>query len=108
MEDEKQAMEDEKQGRSAKELAAAHKKQGNSKYQAGDYYAALDCYTAAIQADPSNSSYYGNRAAAKLMVNQSRRAVDDCRKAIELDNTNVKTHNPIHGTDGKLVKAGGR
>lgn len=72
--------------------AAARKAAGNEKYKAKDYYGALDCYSEAIKLDPANAMYYGNRAAAELMVNQSSRAVTDCKKGIELDSTNIKTH----------------
>jgi len=42
------------------------KDQGNVAFKAGDYMAAMQAYSAAIQADPRNPVYYSNRAMAAL------------------------------------------
>eukprot|EP00501_MAST-03F_sp_TOSAG23-6_P001271 GSMAST32.ASY1.ANO1.1319.1 assembled CDS len=75
---------------SPEETAADLKKQGNEKYSAGDYYAAIDLYTAAIKLQPQNPAYYGNRAAARLQCNQVRKSLADSLKSVEIDKTFVK------------------
>jgi DnaJ family protein C protein 7 len=69
---------------------AQYKEQGNAKYKAGKYEEAADAYGKAIEAEPNEATYYGNRAAALLMLKKYDEAHDDCKKAIELDPSFVK------------------
>jgi hypothetical protein len=45
----------------------------------------MEQYTAALELVPTNASYFGNRAAAYLMLRQYRQAADDCGRATEID-----------------------
>ncbi len=67
-----------------KARAEAFKAEGNEKYKAGQYNAAIDAYGKAIAVDPANSAFYANRAAAAMMCGRFQDAVQDCDKAIEL------------------------
>lgn len=42
--------------------------------------------------NPNEASYYGNRAAAKMMLNRYQSALEDARHSIVLDDTFVKGH----------------
>ena len=44
----------------------AAKDAGNAAFKAGDFLAAMESYSAAMQADPRNPVYYSNRAMAAL------------------------------------------
>ena len=68
-----------------KEEAEALKVEGNNKLKAKDYNAALDLYTKAIELDGDNAVFYSNRAAANLLLRRFTEAVDDCKRAINLD-----------------------
>ena len=67
---------------SREERAAAFKEQGNAKYKVGDYAAALRCYSQAIGVDNTNGAYYGNRAAAWMMLGKYDKVVDDCAEGL--------------------------
>ena len=62
--------------------AAAFKEQGNAKYKVGDYAAALRCYSQAIGVDNTNGAYYGNRAAAWMMLGKYDKVVEDCAEGL--------------------------
>jgi len=76
--------------KSDQEVALAKKEEGNAKYSAKDYEWAIDLYGQAIQLDPTQASYRGNRAAAYLMIGKHAEALDDCTKAIEFDSNFIK------------------
>ena len=69
---------------------AQFKELGNAKYKVGKYQEAADAYGKAIEAEPKEATYYGNRAAALLMLKKYDEALEDCRLAIELDPSFVK------------------
>jgi hypothetical protein len=48
----------------------AAKDEGNRVFKGGDYWAAFQAYSLAIQHDPENPVYYSNRAMAALKVTQ--------------------------------------
>eukprot|EP00512_Aurantiochytrium_limacinum_P013714 CAMPEP_0171584562 /NCGR_PEP_ID=MMETSP0961-20121227/11473_1 /TAXON_ID=87120 /ORGANISM="Aurantiochytrium limacinum, Strain ATCCMYA-1381" /LENGTH=790 /DNA_ID=CAMNT_0012141985 /DNA_START=197 /DNA_END=2565 /DNA_ORIENTATION=- len=68
-----------------KSQARDFKDRGNEHYAEKDYELAEKMYTKAIELDPGNSVYYGNRAASKLMQSRYVDAIEDCNKSIELD-----------------------
>ena len=74
----------------AQENAEALKNQGNAKFTAHAYREAIQLYSKAISAAPGVASYYGNRAAAWLMVGAAKECATDCRRAIQLDSGYVK------------------
>jgi len=72
------------------EDAEAFKAEGNRFYKAGSYGRAIDEYTKAIEADPSQPTYLSNRAAAYMAANRFVEALDDCKTADEKDPDNAK------------------
>uniref|UniRef100_A0A4W4GLM0 DnaJ homolog subfamily C member 7 n=1 Tax=Electrophorus electricus TaxID=8005 RepID=A0A4W4GLM0_ELEEL len=72
--------------------AEIFKEKGNACYVKKDYSEALSYYTKAIDACPSNSSYYGNRAATLMMLGRFREALEDSQQAVRLDTLFMKGH----------------
>ena len=62
-----------------------YKDQGNSKYKAKDYAAAILCYSTAIAKEPSVATYRLKRAVTYIKMQQYAEAVEDCDAAIALD-----------------------
>ena len=58
--------------------AEAFKERGNACYRNEQYQDAVRMYSQAIAAFPSNGVYYGNRAAAWMMLKEFKRAIADC------------------------------
>lgn len=65
---------------SAEEL----KTQGNLLFSSGNFEEAVDVFTLAISADPSNAVLYSNRSAAYASLKQWSEAVEDAKKTTEL------------------------
>ncbi|GBG25077.1 DnaJ-like subfamily C member 7 [Hondaea fermentalgiana] len=61
------------------------KNRGNEHYAEKDYELAVAMYSQAIELEPQNAVFYGNRAAAQLMQARYKDAIADCDRAIELD-----------------------
>ena len=83
--------------------AEALKEQGNAKFSAKAFKEAIQLYSKAISvaeqsvanagADRTHiASYYSNRAAAWLHVGAHKECVEDCRKALVMDELHVKAH----------------
>jgi len=83
-----------------KARAEAFKAEGNGHHKAGQYGSAIDAYSKAIAADPSNPAYYSNRGAARMMINRFEDAISDCDKAIELKPDFVKAY--MRGATARL------
>ncbi|KAF3928851.1 hypothetical protein ABW20_dc0101690 [Dactylellina cionopaga] len=64
--------------------AEACKDLGNEYFKQKNYAAAITEYTKAISADPRNSTYFNNRAAAFMSNGDYQMALDDCREADRL------------------------
>lgn len=64
--------------------AAELKDKGNKFLQAGDFTKAIECYTEAIQLDPSNHVLYSNRSAANAKDQKYEQALSDAEKCVEL------------------------
>ena len=54
-------------------------------YKQARYREAGDAYSAAVRLCSSNAQYYGNRAAAAMMLKQYKQAAADSKTAIQLD-----------------------
>ncbi|DAZ92496.1 TPA: hypothetical protein N0F65_012726 [Lagenidium giganteum] len=80
--------EEEIKAREARKLAAAAKERGNALYKQKKFEEAVACYNEAIEHDPSNMSYYSNRAAVHLEQGQYDECIEDCKKAIEVGREN--------------------
>jgi tetratricopeptide (TPR) repeat protein len=61
------------------------KLEGNTALKNGDYDLALAKYTEAIATDPTEPTFYCNRAAAHSKKENHAAAIPDCEKAISLD-----------------------
>lgn len=78
--------------RSNQAAALAKKKEGNALYSQKKYDGAILLYGKAIELDPSEPAYLGNRAAAYLMVRKYDEALADCYKAIEKNPSFIKAY----------------
>jgi DnaJ family protein C protein 7 len=72
------------------ELAIKHKNEGNANYSKGSYREAIEFYTKAIETCPNVAAYYGNRAAAYMMLHKYKNVIDDSKMAISIDENFVK------------------
>jgi DnaJ family protein C protein 7 len=73
-------------------LAEKLKNEGNTHYASKRYGEAIDLYTRAIELAPKNATYYGNRAAAYLVLSKHREALADSKMATSLDESYVKVN----------------
>lgn len=72
--------------------AEKHKEEGNKFFKNKQYDDAIFAYTEAIQTDPDNKIYYSNRAAAYAMLGMKDNGIDDCLRAIQIDDGYVKAY----------------
>ena len=49
------------------------------------YSEAVESYTKSVSLDSTNAVYYSNRAAAYSKLDNHKRALEDCDKAIRID-----------------------
>ncbi|KAK3586105.1 hypothetical protein CHS0354_033225 [Potamilus streckersoni] len=68
------------------------KDQGNKFFAARKYDDAVSCYTKAIVKNGSTATYFTNRALCYLRLKQWELAIQDCRRALELNRSLVKGH----------------
>jgi len=68
------------------------KERGNEVFKKGDYPAAVKEYTDAINRDPTNATYYSNRAAAYTKLTEFALALKDCDECIKLHPNFIKGH----------------
>ncbi|KAK3593529.1 hypothetical protein CHS0354_037055 [Potamilus streckersoni] len=72
------------------------KEEGNEAFRVGKYEEALSLYTEALEIDPSNkftnSKLFCNRATVCSKINKLQQAIEDCTKAVELDDTYLKAY----------------
>lgn len=73
-------------------LPIYRKDEGNELYKKRDYRAAIDAYSLAIAMSPDEASFYGNRAAAHMMILAYEAAIDDCNKALALSPNMIKAY----------------
>ena len=66
--------------------ADALKEQGNKAFKSGDFAAAEEFYTQAVQKFSRNPLLFTNRANARLKLQRWEGAVNDCLKSIEISN----------------------
>jgi DnaJ family protein C protein 7 len=72
--------------------AAELKQEGNEAYKKRLWGRSIDLYSQAIDLDPTNAPYYGNRCAARINLGRYKLALDDATKAVELKPTFVKAY----------------
>jgi len=73
-----------------KKAADEFKKQGNDAMKGKEYKEAIEKYGEAIKKDPTNEMYYCNRAAAYTNIDKFHEALDDCKKAISINENYAK------------------
>ncbi|OQR98629.1 DnaJ subfamily C protein [Achlya hypogyna] len=66
------------------------KTKGNELYKTGDYRGAIEMYSKAIELAPTTAAYYGNRAAAYLMIAKHAEAIADSSRAIAMEPTFIR------------------
>ena len=66
------------------------KQLGNELYKSGNYKSAVAAYSEAIRHEPNVHTFYGNRAAANMMLEKFGDAEVDCVKACELSKDYIK------------------
>ena len=88
--------------------AERFKQEGNAAYKAGDYKQAKALYSQAIFHCPGCATYYGNRSAASLMLEEYGPALDDCTRSTQLDEnfTKVSQRSDLCCEVGVLLIAG--
>ncbi|XP_071809983.1 RNA polymerase II-associated protein 3-like [Asterias amurensis] len=72
--------------------ASMEKDKGNALFKKGNYDDAVICYTAGMEADPTNAILPANRAMARLKQKRYEDAEKDCDKSISIDCTYVKAY----------------
>ena len=75
--------EEERAAREAKAAAAREKEAGNEAYKRKEFPTALAHYAAGLELDPSDISFYTNRAAVHLETGALAEAVAECDEAVE-------------------------
>ncbi|XP_032361112.1 RNA polymerase II-associated protein 3 isoform X1 [Etheostoma spectabile] len=84
--------------------AALQKDRGNSYFKEGKYEAAVECYSAGMEADGMNVLLPANRAMAFIKLEKYKEAEEDCTKAIFLDSTYSKAFHRRATTRAALGK----
>jgi tetratricopeptide (TPR) repeat protein len=74
-----------------KEAAEAKKQEGNKKFKAGSYRAAIALYTEAFELR-KDKAYLTNRASALMRLNKFADAAADCEAAVALDSKYSKAY----------------
>ena len=75
--------EEERQKLAKKKEAEALKNQGNDHYKQKDFENALQLYQQAIDTDPTDITYYTNKAACYFEQKDYDKCIEECDKAIE-------------------------
>lgn len=86
--------------------AEAHKAEGNEYYKAGKYALAIQAYSKAVQMEPSNPTFLGNRAAAYMLIGEFQKALSDSTVANSLAPDVPKTIARIQQANAQLSVLG--
>jgi tetratricopeptide (TPR) repeat protein len=65
--------------------AIQFKNEGNEYFKKKEYQKAVESYTKAINLNPMDPSYYGNRAASYLGMKKYNKCIDDCNETLNID-----------------------
>ncbi|XP_016931315.3 E3 ubiquitin-protein ligase CHIP-like [Drosophila suzukii] len=68
------------------------KEQGNGLFAARKYDDAINCYSKAIIKNPTNATYFTNRALCNLKLKRWELCCQDCRRALDIDGNLLKGH----------------
>jgi len=72
--------------------ALEYKDNGNKLFQQQRFTEAVEAYGKAIARNSSDPSFFTNRALCYMNLKKWSQAADDCRRALELDKSNVKAN----------------
>ena len=75
-----------------KQKAEHFKKWGNHHYEKKSYNEAIECYTKAIECNPTVAAYFANRAQCQLFEQRYGACEADCSLAIQLDKNFLKAY----------------
>ncbi|KAK7740528.1 hypothetical protein SLS53_005371 [Cytospora paraplurivora] len=70
--------------------AEIFKNLGNKFFKEKDYRRAIEEYSKAVERQPASATYLGNRAAAYMADGRYESALEDCKRAVDLDSNNPK------------------
>jgi len=70
-----------------KKAAVEFKNAGNTAFQQGKFKEAIDLYTKAMKADPADATFYSNRCAAYVSLENYQKALEDAEQCIKLNPT---------------------
>ena len=87
--------------------AESLKEKGNACYRNEQYQDAVRLYSQAIAALPSKGIYYGNRAAAWMMLKEFKRAAADCVEGIGLERVKGEC-DKVRGREASALAAMGK
>ena len=79
----------------SRKRADEHKERGNAHYKKHEFEAALECFARAIEEQPSNMTYYLNRASVYLEQARFEDAVRACDDALEVGRANQAPYESI-------------
>lgn len=71
-------------------LSEIKKDKGNEYIRNNQYDLAIECYTEAIELNPNNHVFFGNRALAFIFKNKWQEALEDANSAIKIDPSYAK------------------
>ena len=83
--------------------ALSLKEKGGEAFRAGDWNAAISCFTQAIAIDPDNHILYSNRSAAFMRADSISKALYDAEKCVQLAPTWTKGYSRL-GTAQQALK----
>lgn len=72
------------------ERAIALKEKGNQYFKNHEYTKAIENYTQAINLNPMDPTYYGNRAACYFGMKKYDKCIEDCNNALDIDSKFTK------------------
>ena len=88
--------------------AEQYKNKGNDEFKKGQFNAAINFYSDAIECDPNEPAYYTNRAIAYIKLEKFLMAKQDCQRALSINPNFAKAFNRLskcHIGLGDLVEA---
>lgn len=83
-----------------------YKAEGNEYYKLGKYNLAVQSYTKAVNQEPNNATFLGNRAAAYMLLGEFQKALSDSNLANSLAPEVPKTVNRIQQAQAQLAVLG--
>jgi stress-induced-phosphoprotein 1 len=86
-------------------LAIEAKEKGNESYKKKDFPTALTYYDEALKYDPTNITYYNNKAAAYFEMKEYDQCIEQCDKAVEIGRENRADYKLIARSYSRMATA---